>query len=216
MFTGIVTQRARVAEVAPSPSGAAGVVRITVELERAVPGTVVGDSLALDGCCLTVVALDGARVAFEAIPETLRKTTLSRRRAGDRVNLEAALKVGDALGGHLVQGHVDGVGVLREVARRGDDVRMVIGLPDTLRGATVPKGSVAVDGVSLTVGECAEDWFSVYLIPHTLDVTGLAEKRTGDPVNLEADVVGRYVEHHVRRWMSGLASKGAVPQEGTR
>lgn len=216
MFTGIVTQRARVAEVVPCPSGTAGVVRITVELDHPVPGAVVGDSIALDGCCLTAVALDGRRAAFEAIPETLRKTTLGRRQAGDRVNVEAALKVGDALGGHLVQGHVDGVGTLRAVERRGDDVRMVIGLPDGLRGATVPKGSVAVDGVSLTVGECGEDWFSVYLIPHTLEATGLSDKRTGDPVNLEADVVGRYVEHHVRRWMSGLASSGAIPTEGPR
>ena len=199
MFTGIVTQRAAVREVAPAPSGAPGCVHLVLEPERAFAGLVVGDSVAVDGCCLTAVAIGMRTLAFEAIPETLRCTTLGDRRRGDRVNLEGALRLGDALGGHLVQGHVDGVGTLTSVERTGEDVRLTIALPEALRGSTIAKGSVTVDGVSLTVGESDDASFSVYLIPHTLQATGLGEKRPGDLVNLEADIVGRYVEHHVRR-----------------
>lgn len=210
MFTGIVTQRARVTAVVPAPSGEAGALRLVLELASPLPGTGLGDSVALDGCCLTVVeigggAVAGTRLAFDAIPETLRKTTLGRRRVGDLVHVEAALRLGDALGGHLVQGHVDGVGTVTAVTRRADDVCLRIEVPPALAGSQLPKGSITVDGVSLTVGECADDAFTVYLIPHTLAVTGLGDKRPGDPVNLEADVVGRYVEHHVRRYLAGAA-----------
>jgi riboflavin synthase alpha subunit len=212
VFSGIVSQRARVAEACADggAGAAAALVRVAVDLERPLLGTAVGDSVAIDGVCLTVVGIEGRRVRFDAIPETLRKTTLGRRRPGDRVNVEGALRAGDPIGGHLVQGHVDGVGTVRAVERRGDDVRLVVSLPEGLLGATIPKGSVAVDGVSLTVGESEEDWFSVYLIPHTLAATGLGERRVGDEVNLEADVVGRYVEHHVRRLLPGAPGAGAL------
>jgi riboflavin synthase len=213
MYTGIVTQRARVEGVRPAASDAS-TVRLDLRLEREVPDLRVGDSVALDGCCLTAVAVEGTRLSFDAIPETLRKSTLGDRRRGDVVNVETPLRAGDALGGHLVQGHVDGAGTVSSVERRGDDVRLVVSLPEALTGATVPKGSVAVDGVSLTVGECGDGWFSVYLIPHTLAVTGLGVKRPGDRVNLEADVIGRYVEHHVRRVL-GRGGAGAT-QEAVR
>lgn len=214
MFTGIVSQRAVVADVAPSPSGEAGVVRLVLELERAV-AVAVGDSVAIDGVCLTAVEIDDRRVRFDVVPESMRRTTLGRRRAGDRVNVETSLRMGDPLGGHLVVGHVDGVGTIAAVERRGDDVRVEVALPDAMRGATVSKGSIAIDGVSLTVGESDERSFSVYLIPHTLAATGLGQKRAGDAVNLEADLVGRYVEHHVRRWLSGSLSKSEVPSESS-
>jgi riboflavin synthase alpha subunit len=198
MFTGIVTQRATVTEC--RPLGAAGsAVRLSVRLERPVPGLAAGDSVALDGCCLTVVLVDGVALAFDAVPETLRRTTLGDRRPGDRLHVEPALKAGDPLGGHLVQGHVDGVGRVERVERTGDDVRLVVALPSALFGSALEKGSVALDGVSLTVSHAEEERFAVHLIPHTLAVTGLGEKRTGDRVNVEADVVGRWVEHHVRR-----------------
>lgn len=213
MFTGIVTQRALVAGVEPVAGSAAGAIRLSLRLATPIPGAVLGDSIALDGCCLTVVALDGTAVAFEAIPETLRKTTLGARRPGDRVNVEPALKTGDALGGHLVQGHVDGVGVVRAIETAGGDVRMSIDLPPVLHGAVIAKGSVTVDGVSLTVGECDDRSFSVYLIPHTLAVTGLGEKRVGESVNLEADVIGRYVEHHVRRVLAALGRTAPTAEE---
>ena len=199
MYTGIVTQRATVSEIGPRSPAGEGAVRIGIALEREIPGLAIGDSVALDGCCLTVVELGTRRAVFEAVPETLRRTTLGARRVGDRLNVEAPLRAGDALGGHFVQGHVDGVGIVEAVSRDGDDVRMTVRLPKALVGATIEKGSVAIDGVSLTVGESDDERFSVYLIPQTLSATGLSAKRVGDAVNLEADVVGRYVEHHVRR-----------------
>src|SRR5437870_1050069 len=207
MFTGIVTQRATVSEIGPAAPVEEAATRLAVAFERGLPGVLVGDSVALDGCCLTVVAAGAGGAAFDVVPETLRKTTLGALRPGDRVNVEPALRAGDPLGGHLVQGHVDGVGAVEAVARRGDDVRMTIRLPRALLGATIEKGSVAVDGVSLTVCDSEEERFSVCLVPHTLASTGLAAKRAGDRVNLEADVVGRYVEHHVRR---ALAAKEAA------
>ena len=207
MFTGIVTQRATVSEIGPAGPGGEALVRLAVAFERRDPGLLVGDSVALDGCCLTVVALGEGRASFDAVPETLRKTTLGDRRVGDRVNVESPLRLGEPLGGHLVQGHVDGVGFVEAVARCGDDVRMTIRLPRALFGSTIEKGSVAVDGVSLTVCDSEEERFSVCLVPHTLASTGLSGKCAGDRVNLEADVVGRYVEHHVRR---ALAARGAA------
>ncbi len=211
MFTGIVTQRATVREARPVLV-ASGVVRLSVALAKPVAGLSIGESLALDGCCLTVSALDGLVASFDVIPETLRRTTLGGRVPGDRVNVEAALRAGDPLGGHIVQGHVEGMGKVDAVDRLHDDVRMRVTAPKALAGAFVPKGSIAVDGVSLTVGECGTQWFDVYLIPHTLSTTGLGEKKVGDRVNLEPDVLGRYVEHHVRR----VLSERAVPEGGAR
>jgi len=216
MFTGIVTQRATVASVHPYVGGEAGSMRLRLTLERSLGPLAVGDSVAVDGCCLTAVALSESSLEFVAIPETLRRTTLGGLRAGDRVNLEGALRIGDALGGHLVQGHVDGVGTVEAVERTGADVRLRIRLPEALHGATLAKGSITVDGVSLTVGESSETGFSVYLIPHTLAVTGLSDKRPGDPVNLEADVVGRYVEHHVRRALASLGHVSVGPGAAAR
>ena len=213
MYTGIVTQRAVVSDVRPVAGSAGGAVRLSLTLASPLAEALVGDSVAIDGCCLTIVSIHGNAVAFEAIPETLRKTTLGARRAGDRVNIEAPLRVGDALGGHLVQGHVDGVGTIRSIERNGADVRISIVLPPALFGAVIEKGSVTVDGVSLTVGECDERSFSIYLIPHTLAVTGLGEKKQGDAVNLEADVVGRYVEQHVRRILGASTRPGATASE---
>ena len=219
MFTGIVSQRGTVSEIGRAgPAGSAPPVRLTVALERPLPGIAVGDSIAIDGVCLTAVVVRPDAVAFDVVPETLRRTTLGSRRPGHRVNLEAALRAGDPLGGHLVQGHVDGVGVVDEVERRpavgsvdgvggvGGDVRMTIRGPSAEWGDVVPKGSVTVDGVSLTVGEVEDERFAVYLVPHTLAVTGLGEKRAGDTVNLEADVIGRYVDLAVRRALAGRAS----------
>ena len=210
MFTGIVSQRGTVSEIArEGPAGLAGGARLVVALERPLGAVAPGDSVSVDGVCLTVVVAAGSSLSFDVVPETLRRTTLGARRAGDRVNIEGALRAGDPLGGHLVQGHVDGVGVVERVERRGADVRMTVRAPSADWGATVPKGSVAVDGVSLTVGESEEGRFSVYLVPHTLAATGLGSKRAGDAVNLEADVVGRYVEQAVRRTLASRADVAA-------
>jgi riboflavin synthase len=202
MFTGIVTHRGQLMRCTPS-SADDQLMQLVVQPEQPITGLAIGDSVALDGCCLTVVAFEDDGLAFDAVPETLRKTTLGDRVVGDRVHMEAALRTGDALGGHWVQGHVDGVGHVRAVERRGEDVRLVVGLPAALEGDVLPKGSITVDGVSLTAGEVwredDEERFSLYLIPHTLKVTGLGARSPGDLVNLEADVLGRWVKHHLER-----------------
>jgi riboflavin synthase len=195
MFTGIVTQRGAVVGLERRADGSA---RLT--LKPAVPfaDLALGASVAVDGVCLTVVSQEDGRLAFDVVPETLRKTTLGERLPGERVNLERALRVGDELGGHWVQGHVDGVGDVTGADVRGADVRLSVLLPAGLEGAAVPKGSVTLDGVSLTVGEVwregVREALSVYLIPHTLGQTGLGDRRRGSRVNVEVDPLGRWVK----------------------
>jgi riboflavin synthase len=162
-------------------------------------GVRIGDSVALDGCCLTVVRIDGSRLCFEAVAETLARTSIGARKVGERLNLERALPASGRLDGHIVQGHVDGTGRVQELERHGHDVRMTIACDAELAELLVPKGSVAIDGVSLTVLDPQAGAFSVALIPHTLAVTTLADRQPGDRVNLEADVVGKYVRHYLRQ-----------------
>jgi riboflavin synthase len=182
MFTGIVRERGTVVAYAGG--------RLVVEAPETAPAVAVGDSVALAGVCLTVVGRDGARLAFDAVPETLARTTLGGLRPGDGINVEPALRAGDALGGHVVQGHVDGVGRVRSVEPEGAGRRVWLDA-DVL---AVEKGSVAVDGVSLTVAALDDDGFAVALIPHTLAATTLGALEPGDAVNLEGDVLGKYVE----------------------
>jgi riboflavin synthase len=157
-----------------------------------------GQSVAVDGVCLTVAGSGPGW--FEAVlsPETLSRTTLGRRAVGDRVNLERSLRLGDRLGGHLVQGHVDGVGVVEAVAREGSGSRVTVRFPPGLEDLIVHKGSIAVDGVSLTVARRFGDRFEVALIPETLLVTGLGACRPGTPVNLEVDMLGRFVVEYLK------------------
>ncbi len=194
MFTGIVQSTGRIASIAPREGG----LRLWVDMGPMAAEAREGDSVAVDGCCLTVVGASGARLAFDAVPETLRRTTLGKRGSGDPVNLELPLKPTDRLGGHFVQGHVDAVSEV--VARRaqGDDVVMTFRLPDALAGQVVEKGSVAIDGVSLTVAAVEDGTFSVALIPHTLAVTTLGHRAPGDRVNLEGDILAKYVAALVR------------------
>jgi len=154
----------------------------------------IGDSVAVAGVCLTVVATRGGTLAFDAVPETLARTKLGELRAGTPVNLEPALRAGDPLGGHMVQGHVDGVGVVRSVETEGDGKRIWLDAPQELQRYTVEKGSIAVDGVSLTVAATDTEGFAVALIPHTLSATTLDRLRPQDAVNLEVDVLAKYVE----------------------
>jgi riboflavin synthase alpha subunit len=195
LFTGIVEGTARLARL--EPSGAA----VVVELEAGAlaRGVAVGDSVALDGCCLTVTHVEGERLSFQAVPETLRLTSLGSRRAGDRLNVERALRADARLGGHIVQGHVDGTGTVRAVEYAGEDVRMRVDCSAEIARLLVPKGSVAIDGVSLTVIAPDASGFSVALIPHTLAATTLGRRRAGDTVNLETDVLGKYVVSYLDR-----------------
>ncbi|OGK88538.1 MAG: riboflavin synthase subunit alpha [Candidatus Rokubacteria bacterium GWC2_70_16] len=186
MFTGIVEELGRVA----SREGP----RLCVAAERVLAGSEIGASVAVNGACLTVVERGAGRLAFDLGPETLAVTALGDLRAGDPVNLERPLALGGFVGGHLVLGHVDGVGVVTEARRTGESARVRIEWQDeSLTPLLIPKGSVAVDGVSLTVAALLERAFEVMLIPHTLSHTTLGSVRPGSRVNLEADMIGKYV-----------------------
>jgi riboflavin synthase len=185
MFTGIVVERGVVAEPPP---------RLRLRAPAVAADAAVGDSVAVDGCCLTVTEIDGAVLAFDAVPETLRRTNLRRLQPGDEVNLEPALRAGDRMGGHVVQGHVDAVGSLRDVAAEADAVNMTFAAPEEVLRYVIEKGSITVNGVSLTVTGFDDAGFSVSVIPHTRQVTNLGGLAPGDPVNLEADLFGKYVE----------------------
>lgn len=190
MFTGIVKEIGRAATITARAEG----IRIEIEAPGTAAATAVGDSVSVDGCCLTAVAVGKGRIAFDAVPETLARTSLGSLAAGSPVNVEPALRAGEPLGGHYVQGHVDGVGVVRSVAAEGDGRRIWIDAPSELLRYTVEKGSIAVQGTSLTVAALDDEGFAVALIPHTLAETTLGELRPADPVNLEVDVLAKYVE----------------------
>ena len=197
MFTGLVESLATVRELRPEGPGVRLVISDAVIAGRAK----IGDSIAINGCCLTVVKLNGADMAFEAGAETLSRTNLGRLKPGSAVNLEASLQLGDSLGGHLVAGHVDAVGHLD---RREDDAQwstMWFTVPNDLTRQMASKGSIAIDGVSLTLVDVTDNSFSVALIPHTLSVTTLGNLRPGDAVNLETDLLAKYVERQLA-WKS--------------
>ena len=190
MFTGLIETLGRVQRVVPGT----GATRLTITSDLLVASMRDGESVAVDGVCLTVVRRTGAGFEAAAVAETLKRTTLGGLRVGDAVHLERSLAVGDRLGGHLVQGHVDAVAKVVALRRRGDDVRLTITLPAALRGLVARKGSIAVHGVSLTVSALQSRSFEVALIPETLARTKLGGLRPGQAVNLEADVIARYLE----------------------
>jgi len=190
MFTGIVEALGRVVRRARAGEGWRLELRVPAELAGDLGG---GHSVAVNGVCLTVVERDEGRLAFDLAEETLRVTTLGELAIGDSVNLERPLSLGARLGGHLVLGHVDGIGRVTAVEREGAGRRLGIEAPACLRSLLIPKGSVAVDGVSLTVASLEPAGFSVAVIPHTLAVTTLGERGLGSRVNLEMDVLGKYV-----------------------
>jgi riboflavin synthase len=189
MFTGLVETPGTVHRIQPAGHGR----RLSLSAPSLTEGTQIGDSVAVNGACLTVVEIAGDTLAFEAGPETLAKTNLGELKAGDRVNLERSLRLGDRLGGHLVQGHVDGIGHIAERRREGEWEVVWFACPSALAEQMVPKGSVTVDGISLTLVDVSSDRFSVALIPHTLAVTTLGFKGPGDSVNLETDILAKYV-----------------------
>ena len=189
MFTGIVTEVGAIDAVEATAGGA----RLRVSAPETAAGAAIGDSIAIDGCCLTVVGGNDGVLAFEAVAETLRRTTLGGLGPGDPLNIEPAMRVGDRLGGHWVQGHVDGVGTVTRVEPDGDGVAVTFAAPAEILRTTIEKGSMCVAGVSLTVTACDDETFAVALIPHTRSVTTLGRLGPGDRVNLEADLVGKYV-----------------------
>ena len=195
MFTGIVRELGVVVSAEEAGGGRALVVRAP---ETAASATI-GDSVAVNGCCLTAASVGDGDIAFQAVPETISRTTLGGLERDDRVNVEPALRVGDELGGHYVQGHVDAVGRIESVEAEGEGLRVFVDAPAEVLRYCVEKGSVTVDGVSLTVAELSSDAFAVALVPYTLEATTLAALRPGQAVNLEADVLAKYVERLVSR-----------------
>jgi len=165
----------------------------------------VGDSIAVNGVCLTVTSFGEDLFSADVMPETFQRTNLSKARVGTRVNLERPLRFSDRLDGHIVSGHVDAVGTIQSVTKLDNANILRINIPQDLLRYVVPQGSVAVDGISLTVVECGDDWFTVSLIPHTWRVTGFSTKDLGDGVNIETDIIGKYVER--------LMEKGATCQQ---
>lgn len=190
MFTGLIEHVGSITSITHGDREST----LVVDLGPLLPGTKLGDSIATDGICLTVARFDGTLVEFHASGETRAKTTLGAWRAGKTVNLERALAFGDRLGGHLVSGHVDGIGRLLERRKEGDSERFTVVCPDGDVVKTVEKGSITVDGISLTSWDCRGARFSVAVVPHTLAHTTLGMLRPGALVNLEQDVIGRWVE----------------------
>ena len=195
MFTGIVRELG----VVVSAEGGDGGRELVVRAPEAAGRTKVGDSVSLDGCCLTATHIDAGAMTFHAVPETLARTTLGSLATGDAVNVEPALRSGEPLGGHYVQGHVDGVGRVASVASEGEGLRVVVEAPPDVLRYCAEKGSVTVAGVSLTIADLDEGALSVVLVPHTLTATTLSDLRPGQEVNLEADVLAKYVERLLPR-----------------
>ena len=201
MFTGIIQTVGRVRSLEPR----GGDVRLVIDTgELDLADVQLGDSIAVSGCCLTAVALDAGGFAADVSNESLSLTTLGKLKAGDAVNLEKALRLADRLGGHLVSGHVDGVGKVVAITPDGRSQRWTFEVPATISRYIAAKGSVCIDGTSLTVNEVSGHRFGVNLIPHTVEHTAFHARRVGDPVNIEVDVIARYVE---RLLASGNAPK---------
>lgn len=190
MFTGIVEEAGEV--IAFTRRGDA--YRLQIQADLAAREVALGDSIAIDGCCLTVVGHEGGRLSFDLLAESVAKTHFSDLKSGDRVNLESSLRFHGKVGGHFVTGHVDAVGTVRVFERRGDDYFLEIVPPPEFMRYLVYKGSVAVDGCSLTVAEVSQDSLSIWLIPHTIEVTNLSRLAPGTQLNLEFDLLAKYVE----------------------
>jgi riboflavin synthase len=194
VFTGLVQDLGTVTAVDATADGVRLAVRTPLTGELSL-----GDSVAVNGVCLTATAIDGDQFSADVMHETLRRSSLAGAADGTRVNLELSLRASDRLGGHIVQGHVDGVGSVRDVQEDGFARVVTIAAPRELLRYVVEKGSIAVDGISLTVAGVGEDWFSISLIPETLERTNLGAAAAGQPVNLEVDVLAKYVEKLVAR-----------------
>lgn len=191
MFTGIVERTATVADLKPVETGA----RLQLDLQSIQEELELGESVAVNGCCLTVATLeDDGIVSFDLLAETLRLTNLGDLKKGSVVNIERALLANARLSGHFVQGHVDACAKLLELNKIGQDHELVIGLPSQYSQYTILKGSICVDGMSLTIAELHEDNFKIWITPHTFKVTNLQDRKVGDLINLEFDVLAKYLE----------------------
>lgn len=192
MFTGLIEEMGTVKSI----KRRAGSMELTISGKKVVEDLKKGDSVSVNGVCLTVsqfVSLSVCQFKIDVGVETLRKTNLGELRVGEKVNLERALKTGERLGGHFVTGHIDGVGIIKKKIKEGETFLFEIEAPDEIMKYIIPKGSIALDGISLTIVDFSKNRFSVSIIPHTLEVTTLGLKKVGNKVNLEADMIGKYV-----------------------
>ena len=209
MFTGIIEGLGTVTSVRSAGQGK----RLTIAADFDLADTKVGDSISVSGACLTAVAIARRQFDVDVSPETLAKSTLGSMRVGERVNLERALRLSDRIDGHLVSGHTDGTGVIDSREVSGNAIIVTVGVPEALTRYMIIKGSVAVDGVSLTINHLAAGRFSVSIIPHTAALTTIGLKQKGAPVNIETDMIGKYVEKFISRKHSAEAPQGGVTME---
>lgn len=210
MFTGLVEETGQVRSVQRTGRS----LHLTVQARRVLEGLRPGDSVAVNGVCLTVVRCGGDAFTADVMPETYQRTNLRFLTPGSLVNLERAMALGDRLGGHIVQGHVDGTGTIEAMVPDEIAVRMTVKAPPEVLRYLVPKGSVAIDGISLTVVDAGTDRFQVSLIPHTVAVTNLSRRRPGDVVNLEADILAKYVERLLAGHLPAESPTAGARQSG--
>lgn len=204
MFTGLVEEIGTVKRLARGT-----VYTLVVGSNKIINEVALGDSVAINGVCLTVTSMGSGELSFNAVPETVSRSTLKNLRPGDKVNLEAALRAGKMMGGHIVQGHVDGVGTIDSISSLAESKVIKINAPHEVLRYVVEKGSIAVDGISLTIAAVDDSSFTLAVIPHTLEMTTLPLRRPGDKVNLEADIIGKYVE----KFLSGRGGSGGVTED---
>ena len=194
MFTGIIEGLGTISAIRPFGQGK----RLSIEADFSLDQTQIGDSIAVNGACLTVVKIKVTQFEVDLSPETLATTTFDKAKRGDRLNLERAMRLSDRIDGHLVSGHVDGIGSIKQQEKLGNAIMLTIVVPKALARYMIRKGSVAVDGISLTINACDDNSFTVSIIPHTARLTTVGMKQKGDPVNIETDMIGKYVEQFTR------------------
>jgi len=193
MFTGIIEGLGTIIEIFPQGQGK----RFAFNADFVLEQTKIGDSISISGVCLTVVKIHGKRFQVDVSPETLTRTTFGKAKIGDRVNLERALQLSGRIDGHLVSGHIDGMGTVKQRQNKGNSVIVCIGVPESISRYMIKKGSVAVDGISLTINNCERSSFDVSIIPHTAKLTTMRLNRVGNSVNIETDMIAKYVERFV-------------------
>ncbi|MGD2186512.1 MAG: riboflavin synthase [Desulfobacterales bacterium] len=194
MFTGIIEGLGTIDTIQPAGQGK----RLRIEADYALDQTKIGDSIAVNGACLTVVKTSGKTFEVDLSPETLAVSTFDKAKRGDRLNLERAMRFSDRIDGHLVSGHIDGTGVIRQREKLGNAIIVTIAVSEAISRFIIHKGSIAVDGISLTINACEPKNFSVSIIPHTAEITAIGIKQNGDRVNIETDMIGKYVERFTR------------------
>lgn len=207
MFTGLVEEIGTVKRLTVGT-----VAKLVVASNKVINDVILGDSVAVNGVCLTVTSIGAGELSFDAVPETLSRSTLKDLHAGDKVNLEGSLRAGKMIGGHFVQGHVDGIGTVSSVRSLGDSVVIEFKAPPEVVRYIVEKGSIAIDGTSLTVASVDDYGFSIAVIPHTLGASTLGLRKPGDKVNLETDIIGKYVE----KFLAGRGGKSGVTEDFLR